>query len=73
LGAEIEIDGPVEAGKDVTVTYLIGNTGTRAVCIWQNSLVPALAKWEVFKDKDSTASRHASLVLGGSHSQHHFG
>jgi hypothetical protein len=62
LGAEIEIDGPVEAGKDVTVTYLIGNTGTRAVWIWQNSLVPALAKWEVFKDKKSVSSIDGSAL-----------
>jgi len=46
LQVAIEVDATVEAGKDLTVTYLIGNTGTRPVWVRPNDLVPAKVTWE---------------------------
>ena len=34
---------PVVAGRDVVATYLLGNSGTQALWVWQRSFVPAQA------------------------------
>jgi len=66
LSLEIEIWNPVEAGKDITAVYLVGNNGPGSVWVWQNALVPAHATWEVHRsDKKaiSTISGEALQVL----------
>ena len=35
------------AGKDLTITYLIGNSGDKPVWVAQNQLVAALTSWQV--------------------------
>ena len=49
LSLSIEIHEPVEAGRDMTAVYLIGNIGNQTVWIMQNELVPARVDWTLSK------------------------
>jgi len=60
--AELEVHGPVEAGKDLTAVYLIGNVGTEPVWIRPNDLVPAHATWVISKGAKEAATIDGSAV-----------
>ena len=56
LELRLELHAEVEAGKDVTAIYLVGNTGSKPVWVVQNRMVPALATWEVMREKKILAT-----------------
>ena len=56
LEMRVELHAEVEAGKDVTVIYLVGNIGSKPVWVVQNRMVPALATWEVVREKKILAT-----------------
>lgn len=56
LQLSIELHGSVEAGRDLTAVYLIGNVGKQPVWIEQNKLVPAYVDWELRRNDHSLAT-----------------
>jgi hypothetical protein len=56
LELRVELHAEVEAGKDVTAIYLVGNIGSKPVWVVQNRMVPALATWEVMREKKVLAT-----------------
>ena len=50
LELRVEVPATVEADRDVTAIYLVGNTGSKPVWVVQNRMVPPLATWEVTRD-----------------------
>ena len=64
LQASIELPSPVEVGKDIEATYLIGNLGSKPVWVDQNAIVPANATWELAKGGTVVATIDGSALRG---------
>ena len=59
LSLAIKLPSTIAAGKDLEVTYLLGNQGSSPFWIQQNRLIPAFATWDL-----STAGRTLATIDG---------
>ncbi len=64
LSLSIEVPSTITAGKDLAVTYLVGNHGDAPVWLQQNRLIPAFATWEVSAGGRPLATIDGSALAG---------